>query len=277
MTNPPTLIEIAQNVVQFYLPYELGRYFIGAGVLSAIVWGLKGTPWRSRQIQKRSASHADLWREIGSSIVTCLTYLIVVIPIAWAQNYGIIRYGGDGHPLAYNVMMFAFIILGHDAYFYWTHRAMHTKWLFKTFHRHHHRSVTPTPWTAYSFSIPEAITNALFMAVWLTLVPTPGIVGLAFLTFQIIRNVTAHAGLELHPRWWLSTPLTSWINTTTHHDLHHGGAFTYNYGTWFTFWDKMMGTEHPDYNATFDRVVGNAETGKNEASASCALIRNSPA
>ncbi|MFM9852581.1 MAG: sterol desaturase family protein [Sphingomonadaceae bacterium] len=273
MITPLTLYEVARNDIIYYLPYEFGRYFIGAGLLSAIVWGLKRTPWRRRQIQPRSATRADLQREISSSIISCLVYLAVAIPIDWAVHNGILTYGGDNHSLGYNLMMFAAIILGHDAYFYWTHRAMHAKWLFKTFHRHHHRSVTSTPRTAYSFSIPEAALNALFMAVWLTFVPTPGIVTFAFLFFQIIRNVTAHAGLELHPRWWLSTPITSWINTTTHHDLHHGGAFTYNYGTWFTFWDKLMGTEHPDYRATFDRVVGNAAV----ASGGLYPTRNSPA
>jgi Delta7-sterol 5-desaturase len=51
-----------------------------------------------------------------------------------------------------------------------------------------------------------------------------------------------------------------WISTTTHHDLHHAGSFNHNFGFYFTWWDKMMGTEHPDYVATFDRVTGRAGT-----------------
>ena len=65
-----------------------------------------------------------------------------------------------------------------------------------------------------------------------------------------------HAGFELMPRWWLSSRFTNWINTTTHHDLHHAGSFNHNYGLYFTWWDKMMGTEHPDYHAKFAEVVG---------------------
>ena len=48
------------------------------------------------------------------------------------------------------------IVIAHDAYFYWAHRTMHHPRLFKTFHRFHHRTITPTPWAAYSFAVPEA-------------------------------------------------------------------------------------------------------------------------
>ncbi len=252
------LATIIINDVRHYLPLELERYFIAASVMAAIVWMARRTPLRSRAIQPRTASSADLRREIGSSLIACLIYLVVTIGIDWAIHAGMFPYDKRDHSLAYLVMMFCLIVLAHDAYFYWTHRAMHTRWLYRRIHRHHHKSVTPTPWTAYSFSVPEAALNAGFMAVWLAFVPTPGIVTLVFMGAQITRNVTAHAGLEFHPRWWLSTPLTRWISATTHHDLHHSGGFNHNFGFWFTFWDKLMGTEHPRYRETFARVTAPA-------------------
>lgn len=42
--------------------------------------------------------------------------------------------------------------------------------------------------------------------------------------------------------------LFGWWNTTTHHDLHHQRGRS-NYGLYFTWWDRWMGTEHPDYQA----------------------------
>ncbi|MEY4269048.1 MAG: hypothetical protein RLZZ58_264, partial [Pseudomonadota bacterium] len=118
-----------------------------------------------------------------------------------------------------------------------------------------HRSTTPTPWAAYSFAIPEAMVMAAFVPLWQLFVATPFWVLFTFLNWQIIRNVMGHAGHELFPRWWLASPLTRWINTTTHHDLHHGGGFNHNYGLYFTWWDKMMGTEHPHYAQRFAEVV----------------------
>jgi sterol desaturase/sphingolipid hydroxylase (fatty acid hydroxylase superfamily) len=83
---------------------------------------------------------------------------------------------------------------------------------------------------------------------------------------MIIRNVMGHARLELHSRYWLRNPLTKWINTTTHHDLHHCGGFTTNYGLYFTVWDKICGTEHPDYAARFEEIVGRAPARKTKLS-----------
>ena len=46
------------------------------------------------------------------------------------------------------------------------------------------------------------------------------------------------------------------LTTTTHHDLHHSGGYRYNYGLYFTWWDRMMGTEHPRYRQVFREVTG---------------------
>ncbi|MEM9502296.1 MAG: sterol desaturase family protein, partial [Pseudomonadota bacterium] len=70
-----------------------------------------------------------------------------------------------------------------------------------------------------------------------------------FLWHMIIRNVMAHAGHELFPAGWVDNPLTDWISTTTHHDLHHSDR--HNYGFYFTWWDRWMGTEHPRYKEEF--------------------------
>ena len=63
---------------------------------------------------------------------------------------------------------------------------------------------------------------------------------------MIVRNVMGHAGVELMPRGLADSRWFGWINSTTHHDLHHA-TFNYNYGLYFTWWDKLMGTEHPAY------------------------------
>ena len=37
--------------------------------------------------------------------------------------------------------------------------------------------------------------------------------------------------------------------------MHHNGSFRHNYGFYFTFWDRLMGTEHPHYAQTFREVT----------------------
>jgi len=246
----------AYDAAVYGFRFDLARYLIGAGLVALLVALLRRTSWASRKIQKRHASRADLRRELIAALRTIMVYTVLSVPMVWAFRNGWLRqYHGGVSALGFALYLGG-IVVAHDAWFYWTHRAMHLPLLYRSFHRFHHLTITPTAWTAYSFAIPEAATMFLFMPVYLAIVPTPGPAVFAFLAIMILRNAMGHAGLELHPRGWASHPLLKWISTTTHHDMHHGTSYNHNYGFYFTWWDKLMGTEHPDYVATFDRVTG---------------------
>lgn len=251
---PPLRILLEKGHLIF--AFDFGRYLIAASVAVALVWLLRQTRLKSRKIQTREATFTDKRREFLQSLQSAMVYVVGSLFIVWGAEYGIFQPFHGSYGLATDLAILGGIIIAHDAYFYWAHRTMHHPKLFKHFHRAHHRSITPTPWAAYSFAIPEAAVMFLFAPLWLFFVVTPGWVMFTWLNFQIIRNVMGHAGFELMPRWWLSTPLTSWLNTTTHHDLHHNGGFNTNYGLYFTWWDKWMGTEHKDYHKRFAEVVG---------------------
>jgi sterol desaturase/sphingolipid hydroxylase (fatty acid hydroxylase superfamily) len=98
---------------------------------------------------------------------------------------------------------------------------------------------------------------ALFTPLWLLLVPMHTLGLFLFMAFMIIRNVMGHAGVELMPRALADSRWFGWINATTHHDLHHS-SFHHNYGLYFTWWDRIMGTEHPAYR---EQLRGNREEG----------------
>ena len=163
----------------------------------------------------------------------------------WRENAG---------PL-WIVVSFVITVIAHDAYFYWAHRIMHHPRLFRTFHRRHHRSHNPTPFTAYSFDLAEAAVMASFTVIWELIVPVSWVGFTAFLIHQIARNVIGHSGYELFPARKDGKPLFDWMTTVTHHDLHHSQA-GYNYGLYFTWWDRWMGTEHPRYHARFAAAAG---------------------
>ncbi len=92
--------------------------------------------------------------------------------------------------------------------------------------------------------------NAAFVPLWMILVPTSWpVVGL-FMLHQIARNTLGHSGYELFPAGRDGKPLLGWLTSVTHHDLHHEQA-GWNYALYFTWWDRMMGTEHPEYFARF--------------------------
>ena len=250
---PP--LEILYNRGVSLYTNNLFRYLIAASVMSVIVWAMWRAGFTKRKIQKSHANSKDIRREILQSLRSIAVYAFVSVFVIWGNRVGVLHGLWASYGLAGDIALFCVLLVAHDTWFYWTHRAMHHPRLFKVFHLAHHRSITPTPWAAYSFAIPEAFLLALFVPVWLLLVPTPGPVIAAWGLFQIGRNVIGHAGYEIHPRWWLDNPITSQFTTTTHHDLHHAGRFDSNYGLWFTWWDKWMKTEHKQYRAKFTEIV----------------------
>jgi Delta7-sterol 5-desaturase len=255
ITGIPPLDILLSNGFRI-ISFDLGRYLMAASVTFTVVALLRLTFLKTRKIQAREATFADMRREFLQSMQSVAVYTVGIAFLIWGKQVGLF-YSVMGESLGWatDLALLAAIIIAHDAYFYWVHRWMHHPKLFKTFHRAHHRSITPTPWAAYSFAMPEAAVMFLFVPIWQFFVPTPGWVMFVWLNFQIVRNAMGHAGFEFFPRWWLSTPITRWINTTVHHDLHHNGGFNTNYGLYFTWWDKWMGTEHPKYVQTFDEVV----------------------
>lgn len=255
-TNPLTIL-LSAGPPSFLI--DLLRYLIAASLMAIVVAILMRTRFKGRKIQARKATRRDMTREILQSVRSCGVYLSVTVAFILGINLGYLKPVGDSLGWQTDLFLIVVMIVMHDSYFYWVHRALHHPLLYRRFHLAHHRSVTPTAFAAYSFSVGEAFLMALFVIFWQFTLPTPGIVLFVFLTFQIARNVMGHAGFELMPRWWLSTPFTRWINTTTHHDLHHAGGFNYNFGLYFTFWDKWMGTEHPQYRQKFMEITGREE------------------
>jgi Delta7-sterol 5-desaturase len=227
---------------------DVGRYVVAAGGLALILKLFWNAGLRHRKIQARWASNADVRREILTSLRTGVIFSLNGAAIVYGAIHGIFTIYPDFEKagVSYLAVSLVAIIVAHDAYFYWTHRLMHHPRLYPYFHRTHHRSVTPTPFAAYAFDIPEALVMAAFMPLWLAFVPMHLLGMFLFMAFMIVRNVMGHAGVELMPRALADSRWFGWINATTHHDLHHS-SFRHNYGLYFTWWDRLMGTEHPAY------------------------------
>ena len=254
MTQTTSFSDLFVAVWPTLLAFDLSRYLIAASILAAILAVFAGS-LAKRRIQSRMASGKDVRREITCSVGTALLFSLVGFVVYVGSSQGIFRiYGGDFPGSGRILLEFLAVVLVHDAYFYWAHRAMHNRWLFRRVHRLHHKSRTPTPWAAYAFAPPEAIVEAGILPFAALLIPMHELTVFLFMTHMIARNVIGHAGIELFPSWWLDVPLLRLVTTTTHHDLHHshGG---YNFGLYFTWWDRWMNTEHPEYQSRFRAVV----------------------
>ncbi len=236
-------MQLVGGLFAFCFAWDLGRYLVAAGVAFGLVWLVTRKRWQKK----------DLRREIRYSLSTAVVFALVGTCLKLGARFGVFRlYEGvatrDWLYFAFSVVA---MIVVQDTYFYWTHRAMHQPRFFKRVHRVHHMSHDPSPWAAYAFAPAEAFVQAAYVPLVTLVLPIHELALFAFLGFMITRNVFGHLGIELLPKKFATSPLTQWSTTTTHHAMHHRRSDA-NYGLYFTFWDRLMGTTHPDYEPTFE-------------------------
>lgn len=240
-----------------FVIHDVLKYLIPAGGMALLTGFVLAGRFSRRKIQKTTPQRRQILREIAWSLVSAVIFasvsLLAVFGLAeWSLNRLYFDVSEWGWPyLAASVLG---MIVAHDAYFYWAHRLLHLRLMLRFTHRVHHRSRTPTPWTAYSFDPFEAVVQVAFGPLWVLLVPTHPLALLLWSIHMVLRNVIGHSGYEVFPRNWARNRWLGWVTAVTHHDLHHQNA-RWNFGLYFTWWDRLMGTEHPDYLANFDRAV----------------------
>lgn len=252
---PSVLADVARHWAMGF-GNDLIKYIVAAPLAWLVICVLLAPALRGRKIRPDTPPVRQHLVEILCSVRSVAVFSTVSLATLGLQRAGLLWGESlrEGAGPGWIVVSFAATVLAHDAWFYWTHRLMHRPQLFRTFHRRHHRSFNPTPFTAYSFDLGEAAVMAAFTPLWVLLVPIawPGFA--AFMLHQIARNVIGHCGYELFPAGRDGRPLFGWMTTVTHHDLHHAEA-GYNYGLYFTWWDRWMGTEHPAYLERFAAAV----------------------
>jgi sterol desaturase/sphingolipid hydroxylase (fatty acid hydroxylase superfamily) len=122
-------------------------------------------------------------------------------------------------------------------------------------HKIHHQSIVASPWTAFSFHPIEGVLQAVFLPLMLLIVPIHPSVLLTQLVLMTFSSVINHLDIEIYPKKFHRHPLGKWLIGASHHSLHHS-EFKYNFGLYFTFWDKWRKTESPSYHEVFEKATG---------------------
>jgi Delta7-sterol 5-desaturase len=251
MLPPRSPIDVALGA--FVL--NLLRYVVFA--LPAFVFFHRRTPRRflSRRLGPGPVSEKQARREIFYSLGSLAIFGLVGVWMYALAEAGLSRfYSDDRYGPVWFVLSIPVMLLVHDTYFYWTHRFMHWKPIFKYVHKVHHLSHDPSPLAAYAFHPLEAVIEAGIGPLILLTLPVHRGAFLIFLTIQLFINVIGHLGFELYPRGFLRSSVGRWFNTTTHHHQHHQ-RMKWNFGLYFNVWDRLLGTNHPQYESTFEAIT----------------------
>jgi lathosterol oxidase len=239
--------------------FDVGtRYFLIAGIAFLIFYVIFSQRFSRIRIQTKWPKITDHRRDVFYSIITIIIF--GALPVIFLENDKIRPYTWlyqdiSDYGWVYFFLAFPLMVLIHDAYFYWTHRMMHHPKLFKWFHLIHHKSTSPTPWTAYSFHPLEAVIETGIFVVIIFIMPFHQIHLAVFFTIVFVYNVYGHLGYELFSPKFHKTKFGKWVSTGTAHNMHHQ-FFKGNYGLYFLFWDRWMGTLRPEYDKKFGINTG---------------------
>jgi lathosterol oxidase len=240
------------------------RYFLVAGLFYWALWKRAPEKVTARRLTEVIPSRAVIRHEIRWSIVASLIYAApgAIILEAW-KNGGTLMYSDvslyDWAYIPLSVFVYLFI---QDTYFYWTHRWMHHRRLFRYMHKVHHESRQPTPWAAFSFHPWESILGAVVIPSLVFIVPIHVGAVLFILVFMTLCSVLNHAGFEIYPDSWLRGFIGRHFITAAHHNLHHSD-YRCNLALYFRFWDKLMGTDA--WEGKYDFLTQRAGPGKPQA------------
>ena len=136
-------------------------------------------------------------RVITALVFAAIGYIVFVTPVSkYTQTY----WNFQEHSVGYFIFSIVLMLFVHDAYFYWTHRWMHRKSIYRIVHRVHHLSTNPSPWAAMAFHPIESVIEGSVIALMAFLFPVhPLAIGI-FLLFMMMYNVYGHLGYELYPK-----------------------------------------------------------------------------
>ena len=141
------------------------------------------------------------------------------------------------------IAIFFLIPIWESFWFYWIHRALHWRPLYKIAHHLHHRNTDVGPWSGLSM---HPIEHVMFLGGVLVhwLFASHPLHILFHLQYYALTAVTTHSGYAA----LLVRDKKRLAMGTFHHQMHHR-YFECNYGSLEIPWDKLFGSFHDGTDA----------------------------
>ena len=168
------------------------------------------------------------WREraLGHPVLLLLTGMVVYPLFVWTG-------GNLSSPLPTPGMLILQLLgcaIINDTVFYWSHRCLHHRRLFRLIHRQHHtfRHVRPVS-SEYAHPV-ENLFNLIALYAGPLLLGCPFPVWVIWVFLRIVETCDAHSGYQFDP-------------IASKHAFHHLHPTKGCYGTGLGLWDGLMRTD----------------------------------
>lgn len=241
--------------VEYFFVWYFSRFLIFASLVYFFFWLRPNGYTAKYRIQNTDFTPHELKRDFLLSILSCLVFGLCLASVSMLRSeqvYNYIQLSNFGFN-AFNIKIplnifcgwFLFLVILHETYFYWLHRLLHLPFFYKKIHKVHHYTKNPNPFTTQTFHPLEAVMGILWVVLATAFLKIPMSVWVYYSVFNAALNVLGHCGLDFFPANWETHPILKYVNRPTMHNHHHKYN-NGNYGFYFTFWDRWMGTYKPN-------------------------------
>lgn len=203
-------------------------------------WKINSIPWPWEKPEK--------WSEDLMKLIKNVLFIqLCILPISLSISGLTVKLRSQPEDLSFKevIWQIAFFTVCEDFLFYWSHRAMHTPWLYKNIHKQHHEYNVSISFAAeYSHPVEYILGNSLPMALGTLILGHTNIhviTWFIWVSFRTVSTADGHCGYDFP---WSPLFFFPFHTGAAFHDFHHSKNQG-NYGSFFTIWDTICGT---DYN-----------------------------
>ena len=212
-------------------------YFATSGVSYIIIFKL--FPNQLLTEDDKKIEDGQVAKEISvalTGIPVVATLTSVMYYLHWL-GYGKLYTDYNEYGTLFFIGSIIFFLLFTDCLIFWIHYVLHWKFLYTHFHATHHLFKYPSPFSAIAFDPFDGFFQSFPYHLYTFLFPFWNWGYLMMFVFVQVWTVSIHDRVSF-------CGVDGWINGSAHHKGHHF-FFKYNYGQYFTFWDRIMGTHKP--------------------------------
>lgn len=211
--------------------------------------------WKKKFLQKiiaNEASPKQIRFEIRHSLQSIIIFGFSAVPLIWMIRQGWVKLLPDS--FGYVILGLIILSVWNEIHFFVIHRLMHIPFFMRRVHYVHHRSITPTVYSVYSFHGLEAFllsTVPLTIAPW---IPFSPIAIFLYPLVSILLNFCGHCNY----RFGNGTG-AGWKILSTRHAEHHRKSRN-NYGFASPILDNLsaLHTSKPKSNVSKKQQQPNA-------------------
>jgi lathosterol oxidase len=221
---------IVSYLMYFVIGGFLHWYFYVRRRDRAEEWKCQPKKWMSPELERHEIILGSTTLFINATLSGMLACYIA------NGGYSTVYYEIADYGWLWFVLQWPAIFIYQDYMTYWMHRIYHIPFLYRNFHKLHHKYKQPTAFSVTAIHPVESLHIQLMDILPLFTVPIHWFPFYVVALYTYYHGIIDHSGVNFKAYWW-----QPWQPDAIFHDNHHQ-YFHVNFAFNISYWDKLHGT-----------------------------------